>query len=72
MAAHPTNSVVGAMPVSTHSHPKVAAPYISKGAFREFKVSTHSHPKVAATDVSNFANLLKVSTHSHPKVAAYS
>ena len=38
-------------PVSTHSHPKVAAPGVPP-AIKMFKVSTHSHPKVAACWIS--------------------
>ena len=55
--------------VSTHSHPKVAANYISITE-DNFLVSTHSHPKVAAPPNKKPAQWRAVSTHSHPKVAA--
>ena len=56
--------------VSTHSHPKVAAPYMLDPQLAK-DVSTHSHPKVAAPNSNNSLFISNVSTHSHPKVAAY-
>ena len=56
--------------VSTHSHPKVAAPKAQCRVARQMGVSTHSHPKVAATVQNLVRSNLAVSTHSHPKVAA--
>ena len=57
------------LPVSTHSHPKVAANVIYPPHNRHI-VSTHSHPKVAAGGKGLMLVTLEVSTHSHPKVAA--
>ena len=56
--------------VSTHSHPKVAAPASLASAFKANNVSTHSHPKVAAYAKRRYPCKDHVSTHSHPKVAA--
>ena len=55
--------------VSTHSHPKVAAPGTREGVPKK-EVSTHSHPKVAANTLGDSVGIDYVSTHSHPKVAA--
>ena len=55
--------------VSTHSHPKVAAPKNGFGLHQP-NVSTHSHPKVAAKTNGRQLFAALVSTHSHPKVAA--
>ena len=55
--------------VSTHSHPKVAAPKHDDGK-QPKGVSTHSHPKVAAAVRILYRRIVEVSTHSHPKVAA--
>ena len=57
------------LPVSTHSHPKVAAGRGGRGIASRL-VSTHSHPKVAAALFWVCEMIKQVSTHSHPKVAA--
>ena len=57
------------LPVSTHSHPKVAAGRVCRLCGWR-RVSTHSHPKVAASVAHRIPANPAVSTHSHPKVAA--
>ena len=67
----PQINIIAVIPsvVSTHSHPKVAAPTL-KEVKQFLTVSTHSHPKVAAGVSFNSVSHFFVSTHSHPKVAA--
>ena len=63
------NAVQSDYSVSTHSHPKVAAP-LGLQFSDNVTVSTHSHPKVAAKAYITLNAGIIVSTHSHPKVAA--
>ena len=68
LQGRPVNTLVFSI-VSTHSHPKVAAYYVTFQIDRSI-VSTHSHPKVAASHDLGVGEFDEVSTHSHPKVAA--